>query len=151
MSNVIWTEIQEMHDPIPNSDEDRIERFILRAETMVKSKLSPYVEMWTDATEPDIVKNMIQDLACWMELRALYGSQTKEFHDWIAQFREDAMELLHEIIAMLEEGFNPHGFTLLQSNQVRSNTKTLEKIFNLNTWESQSLHPEDADIRYGEN
>ena len=150
MSNVIWTNVQELHDPIPDDSEDRIERFITDSENIIKAKLAPYVQAWNDASEPSIVQVIIKHMSCWTELKALYGSQVEEFHDWIRDFRELPWDLLHELIEMLQNGFVPEGFNALQSNALRSNTKTFEKIFNLNKWESQSLHPDDSDIRYGE-
>jgi len=150
MSTIIFTDVKELHDPIPDSSEARIGRFITDAENIVKAKLAPYVQLWTDVTEPGIIQVIIKHLACWTELKALYGSQVEEFHDWIADFKELPWELLHELIAMLQGGLVPEGFTALQTNPIRSNTKTFEKIFNLADWHSQKLHSSDADIRYGE-
>lgn len=150
MSTIVWTDVQELHDPIPDTSENRIGNFISDAENIIKAKLAPYVQLWTDTTEPGIVSVIIKHMACWTELKALYGSQVEEFHDWIKDFKELPWELLHELIAMLQSGIVPNGFTALQSNPIRSNTKTFEKIFNLADWNSQKLHPDDADIRYGE-
>lgn len=151
MSTITWTDVQELHDPIPASSENRIVKFILDSENIVKAKLSPYVQLWGDSTEPGIIKVIIKHLSCWTELKALYGSQVEDFHDWIRDFKELPWDLVHELIDMLQSGIIPDDFVVLEANPMRSNTKSFEKIFNLGDWNSQRLHPDESDARYGEN
>jgi hypothetical protein len=151
MSNVTFALVQEMHDQIPATSSTRVGHFITDAEYVVKAKLSPFVAAWGDATEPGIVQVIIKHLALWTELKALFGSQSEEFHEWIRDARIYPWDLLEQIIEMLEDGSEPMDeFTVKDTNQIRLNTKLFTKIFDLGDVLSQSTHPEDNDIRYGE-
>ncbi len=151
MSNVTWSQVQALHFKIPDEDNNRITDFISDAEAIVKAKLSPYVTMWTDATEPEIVKVIVKHMACWSEMRFMYAEQVlEEAHEWIRDFKELPWELLHEMIDILDNGGVPEGFTAVKSSPLKSNTQTFKKIFTLQDWEAQGYHPEDDDKRYGE-
>jgi hypothetical protein len=151
MSNVVWTEVRELHTQIPTTSESRIGRFITDAEYVVKSKLAPYVEAWTDLTEPGVVRVIIKHLACWTELQSLYGSQVEEFHEFVQNFKEFPWDLLHEIIDAAKEGLDiDDEFTEKVLSKVSYNTELRTKIFDLGDVLSQIMHPEDDDLRYGE-
>lgn len=151
MSNITWTLVQEMHDQIPDTSETRIGHFITDAEYVVKAKLSPFVTMWTNANEPGVVQVIIKHMALWTELKALFGSQSEEFHEWIRDVLIFPWDLLEQLIEMFEEGkMFPEDFSVLEENQIRLNTKTRVHIFDLGDVHAQAMHPEDDDIRYGE-
>jgi len=59
--------------------------------------------------------------------------------------------LLHQIIDDAKEGLDiDPDFTKKNVEWVRSNTKLYAKIFDLGEVLSQGMHPDDADLRYGE-
>ena len=148
---MVWTEVQEMQDQIPDTSEDRIGRFIIDAERVVKSKLAAFVEAWTDATEPGIIQVIVKHFALWTEMESLFGSQSEEYHEWVAARKVFPWDLLHQIIDDAKEGLDiDPDFTKKNVEWVRSNTKLYAKIFDLGEVLSQGMHPDDADLRYGE-
>lgn len=152
MSNVVNTEVQDLHTPIPTTDLTKITTFISDAEDIVKAKLSPWVEMWTDSNEPGIIKVIVKHMAAWTELKRLYGSQVDEFHEWVRDFRDFPMNLIEQLIKHAKDNLGlPPGINPRVSTKVRSNTKNFEKIFTLESEFNWVMHPDDADKRYGEN
>lgn len=153
MSNVTALQVQAMHKPIPDLDlTSPIPTFITDAEDYIKARfaLCGIDVSWTDTNEPAVVKLIIKHMATWYELKKLYGSQVEEFHEWIRDFETGPDKLIQKICDKAEtKSALPPGMAYLVTNQYRSTTKGLAKIFTFENDKDWIMHPDDTDKRYG--
>ena len=145
MAYCVAQDVINSHRNIPSSDSTYITIFIEDADTEIDLRLGSIGYTIPFSPIPTVIKLISKLKAVHWELKRVYASQVQEgVFDWIQTFEDKAEQLLK----FLEKG-GKFG-DLAPPQTVESTTEDVHFIFDLGDVISQGYHPDDDDIRYGE-
>lgn len=145
MAYSTYIDVLAAHKPIPTSESSYITIFIADADIEIDLRLGAVGYSVPFDPVPDAVAAISKYKALYLELKRLYGSQVQEgFFEWVKAWDD----LAEKLLKLLENGA-PMG-SLAVPQLVESTTEDFTPIFDLGSITSQMLHPDDNDLRYGE-
>jgi len=145
MAYCIPTEVRSLHKAIPAAEDSTILTFIADADAEIDLRLGAVGYSVPFDPAPTIITTISKNKSIYFELKRIYGSQVQVgFFSWVEAYNEYADKLL----SMLERGYPISGNAFPE--RIESTTEDFPFIFTLEDAESQVMHPDDNDIRYGE-
>jgi hypothetical protein len=139
------TEVRTMHKALPAAEDSTIATFIADADAEIDLRLGAAGYSVPFSPTPTIINTISKNKSIYFELKRIYGSQVQVgFFSWVEAYNEYADKLLE----MLEKGYPLSGTTFPE--RLESTTEDSQFIFTLEDLENQTMHPDDSDIRYGE-
>jgi len=146
MAYSVYQDVLDTHKAIPSNESAYITKFIVDADIEIDLRLGiiGYTVPFT-APIPPVLTAISKYFATYKELKRIYAKQVQEgLFEWVRDYRDEGERLLK----LLEMGASINDIDI--PDIIDSSTKDFTPIFDLGDVEAWAYHPDDDDLRYGE-
>lgn len=146
--------VKQNHERIPDDlpaaeqalEDAAIAAFIADADAIINARIRGKVTLPVTST-PALLAFISKSFATFFELRRLFGAQVEEYHQWVQDYWDKAMQILEDVA---ECKYNFDSDVAAQYDLLASNTQGKQAIFDLGEVYDQAYHDDGDDDRYGE-